>query len=88
MSVGNINSAGVSHPVSKDKASILNRKFQQASSEKIDMTSEECKMKGRYLKTKDINITEEGVLKQLNPYKSAGPDNPSPRVLLRNKQTT
>jgi hypothetical protein len=41
-------------------------------------------MKGRYPEIKDSNITEGGVLKlleQLNPYKTAGPDNISPRVL-------
>jgi hypothetical protein len=59
-----LKTAGVLHTDSKDKANILNRQFQQAFSEKIDITSEECRqqcsMNSRYPEVKDINVTKGG----------------------------
>ena len=79
---------GVLHSDSKDKANILNNQFQQAFSEKTNITDKEfknkCKIRGKFREIYDIDITENGVLKllkALNPNKAAGPDNISPRVL-------
>ena len=83
-----LKSGGLLHQESVDKANILNRQFQEAFSEKVDITAEEfskrCTMKGNYKPIEDLDITANGVLKLLkglNTSKAPGPDNITPRVL-------
>ena len=83
-----LKSAGMLHSESSEKANILNMQFQQAFSEKTDISKKDfqkqCKTSGQYNNIDDIDITENGVLKllqNLNPNKAAGPDNITPRVL-------
>ncbi|KAI8487282.1 hypothetical protein Bbelb_350800 [Branchiostoma belcheri] len=67
----------------KDKAEVLNRFFSSVfTSETVDIPEVEVKHLGPGLQ--DLEITEEKVLKkltELNPNKSAGPDNLHPRLL-------
>ena len=83
-----LKSGGLLHPEPVEKANILNAQFQQAFSEKVEVTKEEfserCDMKGKYQHINDLDITENGVrklLKGLNPSKAPGPDNITPRIL-------
>ncbi len=87
-SIPPLKSDGILHPESKDKANILNSQFQQAFSQKEEITRDQfrtrCNMNGQFKEMGNINITENGILKllkSLNPNKAAGPDNISPRVL-------
>ena len=80
---------GILHPDSKDKANILNKQFQMAFSTKTEVSDESfkntCNMKGKFESMHNIQITEEGVtklLENLNPHKTPGPDNITPRVLI------
>jgi hypothetical protein len=80
---------GTLHSEQPEKADILNGPFQKLfQKKKTSISNEEfqkqCKMTGKFNTIKDINITENGVhklLKNLNPNKTAGPDNITPRVI-------
>ena len=64
-----------------EKANLLNKQFVSVFSKTSTKTLLEPKVNSLM---RDITITQEGVakqLKQLDPYKAAGPDNISPRVL-------
>ena len=69
---------------SKDKANSLNRQFQSVFSPQPDSLPEDLLGKSTHPSATDINITTHGIfkmLKKLKPYKAAGPDNITARVL-------
>ena len=83
-----LRSDGLLHSDPTDQSNILNKQFQSAFSEKINITKEQfnkkCQMNGQFPSAPEINITCAGVLKllqKLNPNKAAGPDNIRPKIL-------
>ena len=82
----------------KERANILNSQFKSAfsGSDGISDTEfkQQCKMEGSNPPIEPLNITLKGIdklLKNLNPFKAAGPDNIKPKVLkelLANKGNT
>lgn len=83
-----LRSDGLLHSDPTDQSNILNKQFQSAFSEKIninkDQFNEKCQMNGQFPSAPEINITCAGVLKllqKLNPNKAAGPDNIRPKIL-------
>ena len=66
---------GILHPDSKDKANILNKQFQMTFSTKTEVSDESfkntCNMKGKFETMHDIQITEEGVTKIAEKFKSS-----------------
>ena len=84
-----LRSNGLLHPDSIGKANILNKQFQSAFSEKENFTDMEFKNRcdmtnNSHPSLQDLNITENEITKllsNLNPYKAAGPDTITSRVL-------
>ena len=86
--VAPLRNGGILHANPVDQANILNKQFQSAFSSKEDYDSDkfksQCKMTGNYPPADHLNITENGILKQLknlNPNKASGPDSIKPKVL-------
>jgi len=81
---------GQLHSDPKSKANILNRQFQSVFTDNITVSADDFK-KGKYINPQsthpvapEISITTPGITKlllALNPYKAAGPDTISPRIL-------
>ncbi|XP_062593499.1 uncharacterized protein LOC134254977 [Saccostrea cucullata] len=83
-----IGSEGVLHANPTDQADVLNKQFQSVFSEKTHISTEEftrdCPMSGKHPVAPELYITHNGILrllKNLNPYRAAGPDGIKPRVL-------
>jgi hypothetical protein len=86
-----LQNGGLLHSDPVEKANILNNQFQSAFSEKSEFTKTDfqkrCNMTNTsYPTIQDLNITENGIAKllsNLNPYKAAGPDSITSRVLIK-----
>ena len=82
-----LRSDGLLHSDTTDQSNILNKQFQSAFSEKIninkDQFNEKCQMNGQFPSAPETNITCAGVLKllqKINPNKAAGQDNIRPKI--------